>query len=78
MTSKKTQILNKRSIKPKTQYSPSNPTTATTYHLILYPDTNNMMIVGNSSIKRQLNNGNIMLNDGQIVKLITSGNSFLI
>jgi len=65
MSSKSTQIIKKRSIKPKTQYSPSNPTTATTmYHLITYGDTGRIVIVGNSSVKRLANDGIVTLNDG--------------
>ena len=78
MTSTDTQSIKKRSIKPKTQYSPSNPTAATTCHLILYHDTKTMMIVGNSSVKRQMDDDTVVLNDGRKAKLIVSGNSSFI
>jgi hypothetical protein len=66
--------MSKRSIKPKTIFSPSNPAEASTYHLIIYSDTNAMTIVGHSSVKRLENNGIMMLNNGRQGQLIISGN----
>jgi len=77
MASKATQLMAKRSIKPKEQYSPSNIPTSTKYHLIIYDDSEHMMIVGNSSVKRLENDGTMVLNNGRTAKLITSGNIFL-
>ncbi|CAF3318181.1 unnamed protein product [Rotaria socialis] len=68
-------FLKKRSIKPKTQYSPSNPTTATTYHLTFDNDTKQMMIVGHSGIKRFVNDNKAVLNDGHTAKIIASVSS---
>ncbi|CAF2083183.1 unnamed protein product [Rotaria magnacalcarata] len=73
MTNNDSQIVKKRAIKPKTQYSPSNPTTATTYHLTFDNDTKQMMIVGHSSIKRFVNDNKAVLNDGHTAKIIASG-----
>ncbi|CAF3224831.1 unnamed protein product [Rotaria socialis] len=73
MSGKITQIITKRSIKPKAQYSPSNPTTTTKHHLIIFDGTGNMMIVGNSSVKRLERDGTVKLNNGTTAKLIVSG-----
>jgi hypothetical protein len=73
MASSAIQIMTKRSIKPKAQYSPSNIPTSTKYHLIIYDDTEHMMIVGNSSVKRLENDGTMVLNNGRTAKLIVSG-----
>lgn len=78
MTSKITQIVKKQSIKPKEQYSPSNPTTTPVYHLVAYADTGHMMIVGNSSVKRLLGESTLLLNDGRTGKIIFSGYFFLL
>lgn len=43
-------------IKPKTQYAPSNASTNAKYHLIRYDDINDIMIVGNWSVKRVVSN----------------------
>ncbi|CAF4554290.1 unnamed protein product [Rotaria socialis] len=73
MSGKITQIITKRSIKPKAQYSPSNPTATTKHHLIIFDGTGNMMIVGNSSVKRLERDGTVKLNNGTTAKLIVSG-----
>lgn len=79
MASKFTEGLAKRSKKQKQQYSPSNPTTTTTmYHLIIDNDTNQKMIVGNSSVKRLDSDGTVKLNNGRKAQLIFSGNIFII
>ncbi len=77
MASKTIQILTKRSKKPTTQYSPSNPPPTTKYHLVIYEDTENMMIVGNSSVKRFADDGTMVLSNGRTAKLIVSGDIFL-
>ncbi|CAF3168686.1 unnamed protein product, partial [Rotaria sp. Silwood2] len=73
MASKFTEVLAKRSKKQKQQYSPSNPTTTTMYHLIIDNGTNQKMIVGNSSVKRLDNDGTVKLNNGRKAQLIFSG-----
>ncbi|CAF4374659.1 unnamed protein product [Rotaria magnacalcarata] len=73
MSGKITQIITKRSIKPKAQYSPSNPTATTKHHVIIFDGTGNMMIVGNSSVKRLERDGTVKLNNGTTAKLIVSG-----
>lgn len=73
-----TQPSMKRSIKPKTQYSPSEPTVTALYHLVKYDDTRTIVIVANSSVKKRMNNGALMLNDGRTAKLIMSGESLII
>ena len=78
MASKDPQILNKRLAKPKTQYSPSNPTLTTTYHLIRYTDTQKIMIVGNSSVKRFIDDNTVVLNHGRTADLIVTGNTLFI
>ncbi|CAF2946666.1 unnamed protein product [Rotaria sp. Silwood2] len=79
MSNKAMQMIKKRSIKPKTQYSPSNSTgTTTMHHLIMYNDSGNIMIVGNSSVKRLQNDGTVILNDGHTAKLIISGKTIFI
>ena len=65
--------MNKRPSTPKTQYSPSNPLAATSYHLMVSSDTGSMTIVGNSSVKRLATDGILMLNDGRQGKVIISG-----
>lgn len=56
-------------IKPKAQYSSSSPMLTTMYHLAIYDGTENMRIVENSSVKRLLNDGVVMLNDDRTAKL---------
>jgi hypothetical protein len=73
MTSKATQMASKRSIKPKAQYSPSDPPVITKYHLVIYDGSENMMIVGNSSVKRLADDGTMMLSNGRTAKLLVSG-----
>ena len=68
-------IMDKRTSKPKTQFSPSDPTLTTTHHLIISPGTGNMSIVGHSSVKKFENEGRLLLNDGRRVKLIISGDN---
>ncbi|CAM4761733.1 unnamed protein product [Rotaria magnacalcarata] len=75
MSGKITQIITKRSIKPKAQYSPSNPTATTKHHVIIFDGTGNMMIVGNSSVKRLERDGTVKLNNGTTAKLIVSDNN---
>ena len=78
MANMDTQPIMKRSIKPKTQYSPSEPTVTALYHLVKYDDTRTIVIVANSSVKKRMNNGALMLNDGRTAKLIMSGESLII
>ena len=73
MASTDTQSTIKRSIKPKTQYSPSEPSIIALYHLINNDDTRTMMIVANSSVKKITNDGAVVLNDNRTAKLIMSG-----
>jgi hypothetical protein len=73
MASANTQSLTKRSIKPKTQYSPSEPTTIALYHLINCDDTRIMLIVASSSVKKMASDGTVVLNNNQTAKLIVSG-----
>lgn len=73
MDNNDSQMIKKRPKKPKTQYSPSNPTITKTYHLVLYSDTKKMMIIGHSSVKRFINDNKVMLNDGNTAKIIVSG-----
>ncbi|CAF4264580.1 unnamed protein product [Rotaria sordida] len=73
MASTATQIITKRSTKPKAQYSPSSPTVTAKYHLVIYNDTKSILVVGNSSAKRIANDGIMKLNDGRIAKLIIPG-----
>lgn len=73
MTSKLAELLLKRSVKPKKQYSPSNPQTTAKYHLAIDHDTGNMIIVANSSVKRFADDGTITLNDGRTIEIIVSG-----
>lgn len=65
--------MDKRASKPKTQYSPSEPSATTMYHLVVSSETGNLTIVGNSSVKRLSNDGFITLNDGRQGRLIISG-----
>lgn len=65
--------MNKRLSKPRTQYSPSDPIATTTYHLMICSSTGNMVIIGNSSVKRINEEGILSLNDGRKGKLLTSG-----
>lgn len=76
MTSTDTQSVIKRSIKPKTQYSPSEPSAIALYHLINNDDTRTMVIVANSSVKKITNGGAVVLNDNRTAKLIMSGENF--
>ena len=76
MMSKAAQITAKRAVKPKTQYSPSNVSTNAKYHLIIYNDTNDFMIVGNSSVKQLENDGSMVLNNGRKARVILTGTIF--
>ena len=78
MTSMNTQSTDKRSIKPKKQYSPSDPSTTALYHLIRYDDNRTMMIVANSSVKKSMTDGTLILNDNRVAKRIISGRNILI
>lgn len=73
MASNAAQITARRAIKPKTQYSPSNTSINAKYHLIMYDDTEDIMIVGNSSVKRVENDGSMALNNGRTAKVIVTG-----
>ena len=73
MASNAAQITARRAIKPKTQYSPSNISTNGKFHLIMYDDTEDIMIVGNSSVKRLGNDGSMALNNGRTAKVIVTG-----
>ncbi|CAF1307834.1 unnamed protein product [Adineta ricciae] len=73
MANNMAQMAQKRSVKPKEQYSPSNPPATTKYHLIVYDDNGMMMIVGNSSIKRFGIDDSVIMNGGRAATLIISG-----
>ena len=73
MASIAAQMAAKRAVKPKTQYSPSNVSTNAKYHLIIYNDTEYIMIVGNSSVKRFENDGSMVLNNGRTARVIVTG-----
>jgi len=73
MEVKLSDLLSKRSAKPKQQFSPSNPISAAKYHLATDNGTGNMIIVANSSVKRFGNDGIMTLNDGRTIELIVSG-----
>ena len=73
MANKAAQMTAKRAVKPKTQYSPSNVSTNAKYHLIIYDDTEDIMIVGNSSIKRFESDGSMVLNNGRTARVIVTG-----
>lgn len=65
--------VNKRSSKPRTQYSPSDPIATITYHLVKAVGTDNFMIVGNSSVKKFLDDETVVLNSGATSKIVYSG-----
>lgn len=67
------QITVRRAVEPKTQYSPSNALTNAKYHLIMHDNTDDIMIVGNSSAKRLQNDGSIILNNGRTAKVVMTG-----
>lgn len=67
------QTTSRRCIKPRTQYSPSDPVSVAVYHLVNYDDTRTMMIIANSSIKRSMGDDTVVLNDNRTAKVITSG-----
>ena len=73
MASARTQFTQRRSIKQKTQYSPSNPCTTALYHLIKYDDTDTIVIVASSSIKQHKSDGTMVLNDNRTAKSMGSG-----
>lgn len=67
------QSKNKRPVKPRTQYSPSDPPTTAVYHLVKYNDTDTITIVGSSSVKQQVDKATIILSSNRTAKLLYSG-----